>query len=112
MFNLSANYKVNSEVLYMPSLHLYHKTCIIRWLIHYDKCPTCKASYKTVDKEKVNNSNNIHIDSEGFDDENYFNTTDEEQAILNLLGIDNLEAYLKGEQDFDNDYNSDDFFNN
>ena len=45
-------YKINSEVLYMPCLHLYHKACIIRWLINNDKCPTCKASYKTEDKKK------------------------------------------------------------
>ena len=104
------NYKVNSEVLYMPCLHLYHKTCIIRWLIHNDKCPTCKASYKTEDKEKVKNNNNIHLDSEDVDDEDYFNITEDELEILNLLGIDNLEAYLKGEQDIYNDDNSEDFF--
>jgi len=106
------NYKVNSEVLYMPCLHLYHKVCIIRWLIHNDKCPTCKASYKTEDKEKEKISNNIHIDNEDVDDEDFFKVTEEENAILNLLGIDDLEAYLRGEQDldFDNDGNYEDIF--
>jgi len=101
------SFKVNSEVLYMPCLHLYHKTCIVRWLIHNDKCPTCKASYKNEDKKKEKTNNYIDEGSEendsDNDDDNYFGTTEEEDAILNLLGIDSLEAYLKGEQDFDSD---------
>ena len=103
-------YKTNSEVLYMPCLHLYHKVCIIRWLIHNDKCPTCKVGYKPQDNEKEkekNDYNNIDNDDENEeeieDDGNLFNITEEEQEILNLLGINNLEDYLFGENDLDSD---------
>ena len=97
-------YKINSEVLYMPCLHLYHKVCIIRWLIHNDKCPTCKVGYKPEDKETDKKKSNSDEEIDDFENEdNLYNITDEENEILKIIGINNLEEYLFGENDLDSD---------
>ena len=95
-------YKINSEVLYMPCLHLYHKECIIRWLINNDKCPTCKLGYKD-ENAKIQNENQNEINNNLND---YINSiiTDEDKEILRSIGIDDLGEYLNNDSD-DSDEN-------
>ena len=100
-------YKINTEVLYMPCLHLYHKECIIRWLINNDKCPTCKSGYKTENANNMINTSNYR--PETFKEYVNSHLTDEDRDILKSLGIRDLSQYLDDDSDYENDF-EDDFF--
>ena len=42
-------YKIGNQVLYLPCLHLFHSTCIMRWLLKDSKCPICKKDYRDLE---------------------------------------------------------------
>ena len=45
-------FKQSCQVLYLPCLHLFHSTCIMRWLLNNTKCPICKVDYRGIEKEE------------------------------------------------------------
>ena len=83
-------YKVENEVLKLKCSHLFHKECIVRWLIENNKCPMCK---------------------EYCFEEPYFNEMQDEDSYLQLRNLwlrENLDRFLmrRFEDDDEFDYSS------
>ena len=64
-------FKQSCQVLYLPCLHLFHSTCIMRWLLSNTKCPICKVDYRGIDKEEGKDDDLI-----GFYEFNDFDSND------------------------------------
>jgi hypothetical protein len=42
-------FKNGDDVITLPCLHIYHKTCITDWLLENNTCPICKHVIKSED---------------------------------------------------------------
>jgi len=47
-------FELNQQCLYLCCMHLFHSTCIMRWLLNHEECPICKCNYKGK-SEEINN---------------------------------------------------------
>ena len=63
-------YKIGNQVLYLPCSHLFHSTCIMRWLLKDSKCPICKKDYRDLEDEDSNVDSNDDIFNEPFFEDN------------------------------------------
>ena len=58
-------FKIKSQVLYFPCLHLFHSSCIMRWLLEKTTCPICLVKYDlNIDKEDERQLLNDHSKEE------------------------------------------------
>ena len=65
-------YKIGNQVLYLPCSHLFHSTCIMRWLLKDSKCPICKKDYRDLEDE----DNNFDSNDEDLFNEQFFEDYD------------------------------------
>ena len=84
-------YKIGNQVLYLPCSHLFHSTCIMRWLLKDSKCPICKKDYRDLEDE----DNNIDSNDDLFN-EQFFGDNDGSDDSMSSSSSSSFDSFERG----------------